>query len=94
MNRLQSVAKWEEEVILGYEDPLAFIALQCELLDSKPNRPQTYSLLTGTQRFRDSGLSGSRQPHDMQSVHIVWYLSVLLSDSTHSIKSAMVTDAP
>jgi hypothetical protein len=32
MNRLQSVAKWEEDVILGYDDSLAVIALQCELL--------------------------------------------------------------
>jgi len=32
MNRLQSVAKWEEEVILGYEDSLASIPLKCELL--------------------------------------------------------------
>jgi hypothetical protein len=32
MNRLQSIAKWEEEVILVNEDSLASIALQCELL--------------------------------------------------------------
>jgi len=30
MNRLQSVAKWEKEVIFSYQDSLAFIALQCE----------------------------------------------------------------
>jgi hypothetical protein len=32
INRLQSIAKWEKEVILGYQKSLAFIALQCELL--------------------------------------------------------------
>jgi len=32
MDRLQAITKWEEEVILGYDDSLPFIALKCELL--------------------------------------------------------------
>jgi hypothetical protein len=32
MNRLQAITEWEEEVILGYDDSLSFIALKCELL--------------------------------------------------------------
>jgi len=32
IDRLQAITKWEEDVILGYEDSLAFIALKCELL--------------------------------------------------------------
>ena len=32
MNRLRSVAKWDKMVILVYEDSLALLALQCELL--------------------------------------------------------------
>jgi hypothetical protein len=39
MNRLQALAKWEKRAILGYNKPLAVIALRCELQDSRPNRP-------------------------------------------------------
>jgi hypothetical protein len=32
MDRLQAITKWDKHAILGYQDSLAFIALQCELL--------------------------------------------------------------
>jgi hypothetical protein len=32
IDRLQAITKWEEDVILSYEAPLASIALRCELL--------------------------------------------------------------
>jgi hypothetical protein len=32
MDRLQAITKWEEDVILSYEEPLNGIALQCVLL--------------------------------------------------------------
>ena len=41
MNRLQVIANSDEDMILAFQDSLAFIALQCELLD-QINRKHTH----------------------------------------------------
>ena len=62
INRLQAiavVASADKNVILGYEDSLALLAVQCEFLGLGKIEVVERSLLTGTGRFRDSEFLGS-----------------------------------